>query len=77
MEEKRWKPEDGERYWRLSALIDVIEDVWANRYSDNTRFAVGNCFETEEKAKAAAEKVKVLLLSLHGECENLQPTCRS
>ena len=71
---KRWKPEVGERYWRLTATIEVTEDFWVKDCEvDTARFEFGNCFETEAEAKAAAEKVKALLLSLHGDGENLQP----
>lgn len=71
--EKRWKPEVGERYWRLTTTIEVIEDFWYKDCEvDTTCFESGNCFKTEDEAKAAAEKVKILLLGFHGDGENLK-----
>lgn len=65
MEEKRWKPKVGERYWRFLGEIEVTETFWANYHSDYASFDAGNCFKTATEAQAAAEKVKALLLSLH------------
>lgn len=62
---ERWKPEKGESYYCIFANGNVDRTVWRNVLTDKSLFERGNCFKTEEKAKAAAEKVKSLLLSLH------------
>lgn len=70
----RWKPKNGEMYWYVWHDGHVYWDDFTGA-SDERHFKFGNCFKTKAEAEAAAEKVKALLLSLHGECENLQPTC--
>lgn len=62
---ERWKPESGEWYWYVGSDIVPYEDQWENFYLDGDYYESGNCFRTEEETKAAAEKVKALLLSLH------------
>ena len=54
---ERWKPESGELRFEFLK--------WENFYLDGDYYESGNCFRTEEETKAAAEKVKALLLSLH------------
>ena len=71
MNEKRWKPELGEKYWFVTSAGRPSTDVNNLGLADN-RFNLGNCFETEAEAQAAAEKFKALFLSLHGDGENLQ-----
>ena len=71
MKEKRWKPEDGEKFWFITSQLVAIDDKWHNLDSDFRYFDRGNCFKTEEEAEAAAEKVKALLLSLQPTCNNL------
>lgn len=75
MKEKRWKPEYGDTYWYVSELVEVEGTTWEDDGIDPVFYESGNCFKTEAEAEAAAEKVKSLMLSLHEECENLQPTC--
>lgn len=63
MKEKRWKPEEDEKFWSFDGFGCVEEDVFCQTYDDK-KLEFGNCFKTEEEAEAAAEKVKALLLSL-------------
>lgn len=62
-----WLPKYGDKYW----LVDfgytgkVRSAIWDNDKVDSRTYFCGNCFRTKEKAEAAAEKVKELLLSLH------------
>ena len=70
MKEKRWKPEDGEKFWCFDCFGCVGEDVYCQTYDDE-KLEFGNCFKTEEEAEAAAEKVKALLLSLQQSCNQL------
>ncbi|WP_290451815.1 DUF3310 domain-containing protein [Faecalibaculum rodentium] len=61
-----WKPEHGGTYWAMSlggAPYPCLP--WEEDESDLSHYNSGNCFRTREEAKAAAEKVKALLLSLH------------
>lgn len=63
-EKYEWEPERGEKYY----YIDTIGDVSCTTYNtfalDSTRIKFGNCFQTKDQAKSAAEKVKELLKSL-------------
>lgn len=63
---ERWKPEHGELYYFITTSGDVCPDHFS-RYetSSNARLIFNNYFKTEAEARAAAKKVKELLLSLH------------
>lgn len=69
---KRWKPGSYKRYYYISESLIAEIDVNEYKFTDKERIYCGNCFKTEEEAKAAAEKVKALLLSLQDNDENLQ-----
>ena len=70
-EEEVWKPTDGDTYWYIETAGDVDGDIDVDlfieanyRYSSD-RFKsvtvdVGNCFRTEEEAKAHLEYLKAL-----------------
>lgn len=68
---ERWNPEQGETYYFVNSTCDVSDWEWLDDSVDRLHYKNGNCFSSEEKAKAAAEKVKALLLSLHCD-ESLQ-----
>lgn len=57
----RWKPKEGDRYYIIGDDGDVVPDTWDGCDLDADRYNFGNCFRTEEEAKAMAEKVKKLL----------------
>lgn len=62
----QWKPEMGEDYYTIyCTTLEVLKSVWDNDSTDKERYACGNYFKTEGGARAAIEKVKTLLLSLH------------
>ena len=64
---KRWKPGLNEVFWYINSG-NKIDHTTNNGFGcDEEKIAAGNCFFTEAQAKAAAEKVKALLLSLHDE----------
>lgn len=65
-EKYRWKPERGEEYYvvNLGYQSSVGSHFWTNDAIDNANYNAYNCFQTEEQAKSAAEKVKELLKSL-------------
>jgi hypothetical protein len=62
---KRWKPKYGETFWYVSEVLEAEGTTWEDDAIDLEFYKSGNCFYTVEEAEAAAEKVKVLLLSLH------------
>lgn len=57
-EPTRWKPETGHDYYYVSGDAHVSEDGWSDLYTDRKRLEIGNCFQTEEEAKKAVEKLK-------------------
>lgn len=61
---ERWKPEVGEQYW-IVAFNEAVQSEWRADNADFSRWRMGNCFKTKEKAVTALEKFTALLLSLH------------
>ena len=57
----RWKPEHTGRYYYITTKGEIMEEVWYNIDSDNSRYEFGNCFKTFEEAEAARDKIKDLL----------------
>ena len=58
-ESTRWKPDRNQKYYYLGNSGSVYYDTWANGSPiDNGRFEIGNCFQTEEEAEQAVEKLK-------------------
>lgn len=59
-EKKEWRAEDldyGDTYWTHDSRIFVFETVWSGTGTDIYRRATGNCFETQELAQAAYDKL--------------------
>ena len=57
----RWKPENGEYYYYVSGCGEVQRSTFKELNSwDIECFKFGNCFETEDEAKFALEKLKVI-----------------
>lgn len=58
---KYWKPNKDEKYYFISSLTsDVNIDKCYNDEFDDSRFNLGNCFRTEEKAEHMLETLKVI-----------------
>ena len=57
----RWKPKYNERYYRITWMGTVVEDVWYGSRNDESGYKFGNCFRTKEEALAARDKIKELL----------------
>lgn len=57
---KRWRAEEGERYWWVQNDGGVTNDCddWVD--IDDGRYELGNYFKTEEEAQKAAEWLKAL-----------------
>lgn len=57
---KVFKPTCGQEYYLLTSDGFICSDVGNNHdHLDDTRFQLGNCFETKEQAEFAFEKQKV------------------
>lgn len=54
-----WKPKNGERYWLISSYGDIFNSIWTNDEADCDRFALCNCYKTEEKAEFAKKQKQV------------------
>lgn len=63
--DKRWKPEDKEKYLYLNTALSPVGAAWLNDSSDETWHSIGNCFRTRELAERAAEQIKTLLKEFH------------
>ena len=59
-ESTRWKPEMDQKYYLIASDGTVYDNLWDDDSTDNGRFNVGNCFQTEEEAERAAEYLKAL-----------------
>lgn len=60
-EQTRWRPEKFQNYYHVGGDGFVYSDTWVNDSAiDNGRFEIGDCFQTEEEAKRAAEYLKAL-----------------
>ena len=57
-EPTRWKPETDQKYYCFGSDGSVIDDDWCDLTIDRSRFEIGNCFQTEEEAEKAVEKLK-------------------
>ena len=60
-ESTRWKPEMGQKYYRVGSDSFVYDDTWVNdSVVDNGRFEIGNYFQTKEEAERVVEYLKAL-----------------
>ena len=58
---KKWKPENGEKYWYIDEYGYVYESNWRNDIVDSKRHNFGNVFPDEETAKKYREIIKKVL----------------
>lgn len=58
---RRWEPKENDSYYYIDNDGDIVPDTWDEFTADDDRYDFGNCFRTEEEARAMAEKVKKLL----------------
>lgn len=55
---KSWKPEIGEQYWHYSEAWDeALSCNWENGFNDLLLWKSGNCFQTNEEAKAKGKDI--------------------
>ena len=57
-EPTRWKPEKNQKYYYAASSGRILDDVLGDYDSDQKLFNIGNCFQTEEEAERAVEKLK-------------------
>ena len=55
-----WKPEVGDTYYFIASQGDAYLHNWDDDYGDKGAYAIGNVFRTDEDAKFALEKLKVI-----------------
>lgn len=60
----RWRPRVEDKYFTVTSHGKVIFRKWDNYPADEGCYEMGNCFQTEEEAEEARDKIKALLLSL-------------
>lgn len=71
VETGRWKPEEGDIYWFVDDIGCIGNSRWDNDNIDKKRYAIGNCYQTEEECEFAIEKLKVIAeLKEHEESKN-------
>ena len=65
-EKYKWEPKDGQKYYyiTLGLFLEVSWHAWNDDEIDNSNYQSGNCFKTEEEAKAKLEQIKKLLLEV-------------
>lgn len=64
---KKWKPVQGDIYWRI-VTDDTIEAIsWDRDVLDLTYYAAGNCFKTKEEALENLERISKKLQSQYEE----------
>lgn len=57
---KKWKPENGDRYYFIDGMNLCNFYTYANDEVDNALLIIGNCFKSEEVAKHMVEKLKII-----------------
>lgn len=56
-DEERWKPEDGGKYFVVTACCEVSTMVFHGDRYDLNKLKTYNCYRTKEEAEAASERV--------------------
>ena len=59
--EYMWQPKDGEDYYVINTLFKVLRFTWQSYSFDFDLLKSGNCFKTEEDAKAKADEIIKIL----------------
>lgn len=62
LEDIRWKPKEGEKYWFIDRDAEVVEEIFREGdFYDKVRIAANNCFKTKEAAQPYADQIKEIL----------------
>lgn len=64
---KKWKPKQGDTYWRIVGNGIVDATSWDGDAIDLTYYAAGNCFKTEQEAIENSERIVRKLRSKYEE----------
>ena len=59
--EYRWQPKDGEDYYVISSILNVIKITFSHTAFDFDLLKSGNCFKTKEEAEAKAKETLEIL----------------
>lgn len=59
--EYRWQPKYGEPYYMINTLFNVLKCTWSSSGFSFDLLQKGNCFKTEEEAKAKADEIIKIL----------------
>ena len=54
---KKWKPKQGDTYWRVLKYGITAATCWDGDIVDYTHYAAGNCFKTEQEAIENSERI--------------------
>lgn len=57
----KWKPADGEKFYYVTAMMDVSRATYCTINAADLAESAGNCFKTREEAEVAASKFKKIL----------------
>ena len=55
-----FKPEYGEEYWYISGYGMLFVDNWGGNIIECDKYAIGNCFPTEQSAKDVVRVLKLI-----------------
>jgi hypothetical protein len=61
----RWRPSQGDRYFKIDSDGEIHKITWNEDYLDSKFWAFGNCFKTEAEAHMARMDVKNALDNFH------------
>lgn len=54
------KPQDGQKYWFISASTGAYESQWENHPIDHDRYSIGNCHLTKQSAEDTVRALKLI-----------------
>lgn len=57
----KWKPADGEKFYYVTAMMDVSRATYCTINAADLAESAGNCFKTQEEAEVVASKFKKIL----------------
>ena len=75
-ERKRWRAEEGERYWWVGSVGEVYDDCDNGGCIDDGRYELGNYFKTEEEAQKASDWLKAFAI-LRDDTKGFKPDWRN
>ena len=71
-----WKPKIGQSYWFVDISATHVDNFtvknWRTSHMDFILWKTGNCFQTEDQAKAAAKIIKGVFKQIQEDSPNFQ-----